>query len=332
MGDRLPATTLRLDERDGSDLPYETFRREYVAKNRPVIVHNATPAWVAMSKWTPEYFRTRFGDKLVSVSYQERMTFADFIDGVLASTEDQPGPYMHRLFLHEHLPEVLPDVSPQNPYAFPRWYASPLMMEYWRRPDGYIKLLIGGVGGRFPVLHYDTENVHATVTEIYGDKEFVLYAPSDTPYLYPNPKQPNQSLLRDPHHADTEQFPLFARAQQYRTILKPGDMVFVPCGWWHTARALSPSISIGMNILDGTNWDGFVGEVCASGAGLRPKTVLKKAYLGALGRFLGWLDRLQAERPRLAHALAFPHRLAPASSAVAPDPAKSPLRIRIPTY
>jgi hypothetical protein len=181
-------------------------------------------------------------------------------------------------------------------------------------------------------MHYDTENVHATVTEIYGDKEFVLYAPSDTPYLYPNPKQPNQSLLRDPHHADAERFPLFAKARQYRAVLRPGDMVFVPCGWWHTARALSPSISIGMNILDGTNWEGFVGEVCPRSSRFRPKSAVKKAYLDALGRVLGWLDRLQSERPRLAEVLAFPRRLAPASSAVAPDPAKSPLRIRIPTY
>jgi hypothetical protein len=332
MGTRIDAATLCIDERDASGLPYDAFHREYVARNRPVVVHNATPAWPAMSKWTPEFFKTRFGGKTVSVSYYERMSFAAFIDGVMASSEDAPGPYMHRLFLHEHLPEVLGDVSPQNPYAFPRWYASPLMMEYWRRPDGYIKLLIGGVGGRFPVMHYDTENVHATITEVYGDKEFVLYAPSDTPYLYPNPKQPNQSLLRDPLVADLEQFPLFARAQQYRVILKPGDMVFVPCGWWHTARALSPSISVGMNILDGTNWSGFVDEVCPAGQRYRPKTLAKLAYLGALGWFLGWLDRLQHQRPRLARRLRFPRHLAPASSAVAADPALSPLRIRLPTY
>jgi hypothetical protein len=169
--------------RDSAELPYEIFVRDYMATNRPVVVRNATAGWPAMRTWTPEFFKTRFGSKKVQVSYEESMTFSDFIDGVLASTYDRPGPYMYRLFIHEHLPELLSDLCVQNPYSFPRRYASPLMRTHWRRPDGYLKLLIGGVGARFPVMHYDSENAHATVTEIYGDKEFLLYPPGDREFL-----------------------------------------------------------------------------------------------------------------------------------------------------
>jgi hypothetical protein len=329
---RVRATSKPIEERDARDVPYEAFLRDYMAANRPLIISNATPAWPALRKWTPEFFKTRFGTKKVQVSYDEQMNFSDFIDATLASTEEKPGPYMYRLFLHEALPEVLEDLSPPNPYAFPRRYASPLMMEYWRRPDGYLKLLIGGVGGSFPVMHYDGDNDHATITQIYGDKEFIVYSPLDTPYLYASPKRANHSLVDDPHQQDHERFPLLRKATQYRSVLGPGDTVFVPCGWWHTARALSPSISVGMNTLDSSNWHGFVRSVCGPfGSSLHPKALLKRAYFETLGVALSALERAQRTFPTAAHWLVVPGALAPDTSAVARDPATKPLRIRVMT-
>ena len=328
---RVSAPSKPIEERSSSDLSYEDFFRDYVTAGKPVIVRNATPLWPALRKWTPEFFKAQFPEKMVQVSYNEQMSFSEFIDRVMASTEAEPGPYMYRLFLHEHLPEVLADLAPQNPYAFPRRLASPLLLEYWRRPDGYLKLLIGGIGGRFPVMHFDAENAHATITEIYGDKEFIVYAPSDTPYLYPSEKRVNHSAVDDPRNQDLESFPLLARATQYRGLLHPGDMVFVPCKWWHTARALSPSISVGMNILADSNWHGFVSEICGPLEYRRPKKLFKRAYFEGLGPLLSALEAVQDKFPAVADTLKLPRILAPNSSAVAPDPSLSPLKIRVQT-
>lgn len=328
--DRILAPSRPIEERHARDLPYEIFLRDFVHAKRPLIVRDATPAWPALKKWTPEFFKERFPSKLVQVSYDEQLTFSDFIDGVLASTDGHPGPYMYRLFLHEHLPEVLGDLSPPNAYAFPRRYASPLMMEYWRRPDGYLKLLIGGVGGRFPVMHFDGEDAHATITEIYGDKEFIVYAPEDTPFLYPAPTRGNHSLVDDPRNQDLERFPLLSRATQYRAILGPGDMVFVPCRWWHTARALSPSISVGMNTLDDSNWKGFVADICGP-LTPKPRKLLKRMYFEGLGPVMSMLEGIQRKFPRLAERLVVPGMLAPDSSSTAPDPSLKPLKVRVPT-
>ncbi len=329
LASTLPVLPL-VDERLCDTLPYDDFVRDYVRMNRPVVVRGAAADWPALKKWTPQYFKENFPDKPVQVSYRENIPFAEFIDRVEASTVEKPGPYMYRLFLHENLPEVLKDLYPQNPYAFPRRLASPLMLEYWRRPDGYLKLLIGGVGGGFPVLHFDTENAHATVTEIYGDKEFILFAPEDGPCLYPSPLQANHSRIKDPTSPDLTEFPLAARATCHRVMLHPGDMVFVPCGWWHTARVVTPSISVGMNLLDRSNWDGFVDEVCPKPVPLRPKAMLKSAYFGFLRYAFGLLEGLQTYAPGLARALVFPRWVAPVSSAVAKDPALAPLSIRHP--
>jgi hypothetical protein len=310
-----------VERRDAADLPYPVFLRDYVAANRPVVVANAMQSCPAMQKWTPDFFKNRFGPKEVSISYGERMTFTAFIDAVLASREDAPGPYMYRLFIGPHLPELLPDLEPQNPYAFPRRLASPLMLRKWRRPDGYLKLLIGGTGGHFPVLHFDGENAHASITEIYGDKEFILYPPEDSAYLYPKSGTPNQSLIPDVQHPDLASFPLFANATQHHTVLHPGDMVFVPSRWWHAARALSPSISICQNMLDASNWAGYANEICYSGSGLRRlKGVARKTYVAGLGRVLSMLERRSPDRSHRAGGLAARiARVAPLSSADVAD-------------
>src|SRR5579859_525753 len=154
---RVRASHRPVDIREAEGLPYEDYLRDYVRKNRPVVVRNSTRDWPALRKWTPQFFKENFPDRMVAVGHGQTMRFDEFIDGVLASTHEKPGPYMYRLFFHQHFPDVLPDLSPPNVYSFPRRHASPLMPEFWRRPDGYWKLLIGGVGGRFPFMHFDTE-------------------------------------------------------------------------------------------------------------------------------------------------------------------------------
>lgn len=329
---RVPARSQPVESRDAASLPYEEFLGRHVAANRPVVIRRAVTSWPALHKWVPDYFKRNFHDREVAVAYGKTMPFDDFIDAVLASTEEKPGPYMYRLFLHEHMPELLADLVPQNEYAFPRRLASPLMPERWRRPDGYLKLLIGSVGSKFPVMHYDAENMHATVTEIHGDKEFVMFSPEDTPYLYASPVRANHSMVDDPCRQDRETFPLLAHATLYRTVLTPGDMIFVPSRWWHTARPLNPSISVGMNILDASNWQGFVDEVVASIREVSPmKARLASAFFRTAGLAMSACEALQDRAPRLARAVKLPSRLAPASSAWTSDPSLHPLQIRIPT-
>jgi hypothetical protein len=312
-------------------LSYDDFLARYMRAGRPVVVTGVAADWPAMTSWTPENFKQRFGAKPVAIGYDRDMPFDQFIDQVLASSPETPGPYMFRSFLHEVLPELLPDVIPQNKFAFPRRHASPLMPEQWKRPDGYLKLLVGGVGSKFPVMHFDGENAHAAITQIYGDKEIVVYAPEDTPYLYPKKFVPNHSMVGDPALQDHTRFPLLAKATQYRTTLKPGDMVFVPARWWHAARALSTSISVCSNMLDESNWDGFVSEVVRTSRLSPARVKLLHLRLKLTGRLLAVLEALQRGAPRLARALLLPGAIAPLTSDDAPEPSRKQLDIRVPT-
>jgi len=312
------------------DLPYEAFLHEYVRKNRPVVIADSVRDWPAMSRWTPDYFREKFGDETVQVSYTKRMQMRDFVDAVEASTADAPGPYLYRLFIHDHLPQLLADLSPQNIYAFAGRHASPLMPERWRRPDGFLKLLMGGVGSKFPVMHYDLEHAHAQITEIYGDKEFYLFPPEDSDKLYPKPNQKNWSQVENPAAPDLSRFPRMAEATAYRAVLKPGQTIFIPMLWWHAARPLSISISVCTALMDRSNWPGFTKDVCDRSANSMTKTLLKRLYLAGAGSIMHMMEDLQKATPSLARSLRFPSALSPASPDFVADPSATPMRFRLP--
>jgi len=281
------------------DLPYEAFLRDFVATNRPVVITDAAPGWGALQTWTPEYFKNEYGSQTVEVTYGVKAQLGDVMDGVLASTAEKPGPYLHKVIIHQHMPSLLKDLAPENTYAFPMRYCSPLMPKRFRRPDGYLKLLIGGVGGKFPLMHYDSDNAHAMITEIYGDKEFVLFAPEDTPYVYPHENSPGTSQIDDLDHVDLKRFPEFPKATQYRVVIGPGEAMFVPSRWWHSARVVTTSVSVCTNMMHATNWDGFVALSCDSPNGKASASLLaKRLYLKTAGVIMSAVETLQRQFPQ----------------------------------
>ncbi len=325
MREPLPVPVVRAE-----DLPWEAYLSQFVRRNRPVVIDGAAARWPAMQRWNPDYLRSRFGDQTVQVSYKQRMRMAEFVDAVLASTAEAPGPYLYRTFLHEHMPALLPDLIPENLYIFAARYGSPLMPQRWWRPDGYLKLLMGGVGSSFPVMHYDLEHAHAQITEIYGDKEFYLFSPEDGQHLYPRPLQVNWSQVDNPAAPDLSRFPKMASATPWRAVLKPGQTIFVPMSWWHAARALSVSISVCTNTLDRSNWAGFVDDVCTEAEISALKRMLKRGYFGAAGVLMRVMEDLQTAAPGLAKALRFPAWISPAAPDFHQDPSTRQLRFRIP--
>lgn len=284
-----------IERRRAAELSYEAFHRDYVTANRPVIIEGAVDGWPALRKWTPDFFKSRFGAREVQVSIEKKMPFGDFIDAVLASSEEQPAPYMYRLYLGTELPELLPDVHPQNPYSAPGRLASRLMPRAWRRPDGFFKLLIGGVGGAFPIMHFDADNHHACVTQLRGDKRFVLFPPEDSRFVYPTPEHENWSAVpgRDVLTPNYERYPLLAMATRYEAVVRSGEMIFIPCRWWHMTRVLSTSIAVCQNVLTRSNWKGFVRwSTLPKTSPCVVKRVGARLYLTALDLVMSSLEEL----------------------------------------
>ena len=48
--------------------------------------------------------------------------------------------------------------------------------------------------------------------------------------------------VEDPQAATV--WPRFAEARQWTCVLAPGELLYIPRGWWHHVRALSASFSV----------------------------------------------------------------------------------------
>lgn len=252
------------------NLDREEFAQEYLDKSKPVIIEDVAQNWPAFAKWSPAYFRESLGEKPVFVD-GECLLMKEFMDSVDASTSQAPSKYLTGTSIPRFFPELLADIQPDLHYAAGSYLCNPFLVERLRHliditeEYGLLELLICGAGGVFPNLHYDAYHLHAFVVQICGAKEFTLYPPSQTSYLYPNPRQRNMSLMGDMRHVDLLEFPEFAKARPERVVVEPGGMIFVPAGWWHTTRMLSHSIAVTANSLTNANLDSFFEDAVSAG-------------------------------------------------------------------
>jgi ribosomal protein L16 Arg81 hydroxylase len=95
--------------------------------------------------------------------------------------------------------------------------------------------------GAHAPLHVRTRNL--LLAQITGHERIVLLPPSESARLYPS--QGTRSQIPDVL-AVVEGDPRFARAfaaRRYEMQLAPGEMLFVPIGWWLQATALELSVS-----------------------------------------------------------------------------------------
>jgi histone arginine demethylase JMJD6 len=274
-----------------SALSYRDFVSEYLMPQKPVIITDALTAWPALTKWTPEFFKTVHADKRIVVQGTP-MRMGDYIDMVLASTDEKPCPYLSNCLVRQHFPEIAEDIVPDLKYTLPDRVRSVLMVGSQRSRVGLPELLITGRGGKFR-LHYDSQHMLGFVTQIYGPKEFMLFAPSDTPYLYSVKDNPNRSDIVSPWNVDLNRFPLFAKATPYQFTLQPGETIFNPAGWWHGTRLSSPSIAMVISTINGSNWDAFADDIGRPRPGVpRIATSALRAYLSLAGALLTVKEQL----------------------------------------
>ena len=163
-------------------LPQDEFLREYVGRLRPVILTDALGGWKALGKWTPEYFGERYGDLRATIDGRP-MTVREVVARVRASSPECPAPYLRNQPLADWPADVRADVMPLPACTAPNWLESHLFPT--RESLRFFEIFIGGRGAAFPVLHYDGLHTHAFVMEIYGTKEFCVYPPEQSAFVYP---------------------------------------------------------------------------------------------------------------------------------------------------
>ncbi len=270
-----------------SKLTFREFMNEYIIPNKPVILTDQSKDWKAYNVFTPEFFKKNFPDKTATIKGKE-YKLGEYVDMMLASTPENPAPYPFKVDIDRKFSELLEYVQPDFEVMRKNRLKSPMFRNGLIPQAATLEVFFGGAAGWFPYLHYDLYGLYAIVTQVYGHKEFILYKPEEGKYMYPDPEHPWKSTIEEYYNPNYEKYPLFKNANPMSDVVAPGETVFVPKGWWHTARSMEPTISIAKDLLVHQNWDLFSKDVVFYKRKQSPvKANIMVGYLKALDMGLG---------------------------------------------
>ena len=273
-------------------MSYDEFAEKHLFANYPVVIGDATIDWPAREKFTPDFFKKNYANREVKVQ-GKWFKLGDFIDLMMTATKDNPAPYPCKLQIVSDYPELIPDVTPRYKFALPDRTTSKLLPSRFLGGADTLEIFFGSPGGQFPYMHYDYMGLHAYINQLYGEKEFTVIPPSQTEYVYPDPKNPWVSLIDNQRNPDLKKFPLFAKATPLSFVVGPGETMFIPNGWWHTAHSVTPTISVALDVLNASNWGRFMDEVDIMMSRTNSmKAKVAKAVLGALGGVLSATEKM----------------------------------------
>ena len=96
-----------------------------------------------------------------------------------------------------------------------------------------------GPAGTVTPLHHDTMNI--LFCQVYGRKLVSLISPDESPWLYNELGVFSEVDFENP---DFEVHPLYQHVDRIEVEMNPGEILFLPVGWWHHVRSLETSISV----------------------------------------------------------------------------------------
>jgi hypothetical protein len=206
--------------------------RARAVQGLPFLMTGLVKRW-PLCALTPDALRERFGHvpvrarvgDYVSTAFapdraMQDMSLREYLDLGAADNPDLP-PYVGNLELRElngmcHWPSYFDKMGPPRFWLGPARTVTPLHCDY-------------------------DDNIFA---QIWGSKRIFLAPPHHDGFLYA--KEANPVLFGspfDPEAPDFEAFPLARQAAIIECVVDPGELLYVPAGWYHQVRALTFSLS-----------------------------------------------------------------------------------------
>lgn len=269
-GNKLPQILKQIPTR--AVLSIEAFEK-HLASGLPLVIHKALAHWPALHErpWnSPAYLmkKTFGGRRLVPVevgrSYtdaewgQSIITFKEFMCEYLLCDPLNAGDtgigYLAQHDLFNQIPSLRNDICiPDYCYTDPPSPApgTPLGdKELLPKLDEPLLNAWFGPAGTVSPLH--TDPYHNILCQVVGKKYVRLYSPNESEKLYPKGMEGGGVDMSNTSAVDVEgeagvldeDFPLFGGAEYVETILKEGECLYIPVGWWHYVRSLTVSFSV----------------------------------------------------------------------------------------
>lgn len=220
------------------------FLKHYFKPQKPVVIERFTENWPAYTKWNLDYMKAVGGDITIPL-YDDRpvqhkdgfnqphtkMKLGDYIE--LLKHE----PTKYRIFLWNAIKEI------------------PLLQNDFSFPDFGLRLLKGVpmlfFGGRdsYTFMHYDIDLANIFHFHFEGKKEVILFDQEQNDYLY---KVPHSLITRediDFTNPDFEKWPMLKNANGHKTKLNHGEVLYIPEGYWHYMRYITPGFSMSLRAM-----------------------------------------------------------------------------------
>ncbi len=218
------------------------FLQDHYRTNRPVVITGMLEHFPARSKWTLDYFAEKFSERMVevqfgrdadpqyelnSIAHKRQVPFGEYVEMVrnCGSSNDFYMTANNDSKNRESLKELWDDVG--------------TLPEYLDNDPARRGFFWFGPKGTITPFHHDLTNNF--MAQIMGRKHVKLIAPCELAKVY-NHRHCFTDI--DAKAVDLSRFPAMADVKIHDVVLAPGEILFLPVGWWHHVEALDISVTL----------------------------------------------------------------------------------------
>jgi hypothetical protein len=202
--------------------------------------------WPALARWTPDYLKQKIGARLIEFqggragnpsferdkdTHRREARFDAFMDMIL-KPESVNDAYITAYNSSRNL-EALATL--QEDLGF----LDKFLDTGSENPSGMMWI---GPAGTVTSLHHDLTNNF--IAQLVGRKAIKLLPASEVGKLYNDMHVFSEVPDLDDSCLDLSRYPRLSELRIYDVILYPGEIIFMPLGWWHQVKALDFSVTI----------------------------------------------------------------------------------------
>lgn len=215
------------------------FIENYYKPQCPVLIEGITKKWPAYQKWNLDYIQNRAGEQIVPL-YDSKPTTGRQ-NSAAPATEMKLNDYLEllktkptdlRVFFYNIL-ERMPELA--HDFEFPD-----LGLKFFKKLP---VLFFGGKGSKV-LAHYDMDLADIIHVHFHGTKSVTLFTPNQTKYLYRVPFSVHNLESIDMDRPDFKKYPALKNLKGIEVLMKHGDALYMPSGYWHYIKYLDGGFSI----------------------------------------------------------------------------------------
>eukprot|EP01100_Stratorugosa_tubuloviscum_P013077 TRINITY_DN6419_c0_g1_i1.p1 TRINITY_DN6419_c0_g1~~TRINITY_DN6419_c0_g1_i1.p1 ORF type:complete len:625 (-),score=203.25 TRINITY_DN6419_c0_g1_i1:138-2012(-) len=261
-----------------NSLDYEKFVSEYDALRMPFLLCGAMDTWPAYrdKKWFPNQFVANYGEKIFRAGPGCRMTGENYFEYMKAGAGiDERPSYLFDDEFDEKDKNLLED------YSVPKIFEHDFFELLTGSRPAYRWIVIGPSRSTTS-FHFDLWHTSAWNALITGRKRWFLFPPGvHPPGLFDWENEFNDDYgTPEPIRWMIDYYSfIIPKLKPIECIQQPGEIIYVPSGWWHMVINLDDTIAVTQNIANEQNLEDVARDIAENtrkwGRKLK-KRILKK--------------------------------------------------------